>query len=155
MLVNNAKSNIISTHGKMLKPGVNKVDPKWWAKVREHPQIRIKLEKGTLEEVTEFEEAQAHEALGDDGADEMAIDHITTLSLNAAKALIKDTIDLDLLKAWKAKDKRKGVKEACDAQIEKVTAAPEIRDRTQSRQIVTGKGPEVVEVEAKPSAQDD
>ncbi len=155
MLVNNTKPNLLATHGKHLKPGVNQVDPKWWAKVRKHPTIAARLEKGSLVEEMAFEEAQDAVSLGDEGAEQAAVEHIGSLSVNHAKALIKDTIDMVLLKAWKKFDDRKGVKTAVDEQLGKLTAEPEIRDRSQVRQISTGKGPQVINVQATPGAKDD
>lgn len=154
MLVKNEKSNVLHINGKYIGPGVNQVDPKWWSATREHPTIKRKLESGQLVEEMDVAEVAAAEQLGE-SIDETVINHITTLSVNNAKALVADTVDSKLLENWMARDTRKTVKDALKKQLDKVKAAPEYRDKSQSRQVVTGKAPEVVNLEARPNAQDD
>jgi hypothetical protein len=155
VLVKNEESNLKHINGKTLMPGVNVVDPKWWANAKKHPSVKKLLDAATLTEEMDPQEAEDAEALGDEGASEAVIDHITTQTVNQARGLVNDTVDVDLLKKWLARDERKSVKEAITKQLAKLEAEPEMRDRTKSRQITTGKGPDVVEVNATPGAQDD
>lgn len=152
MIIVNTKPNVLHVNGKTLMPGTNVVEPSWWAKTRMHPSIQKRLELGIIEEETDAEEA---EQLGDELAPEMAADHLKSLKVNQAKALIEQTVDLKLLKTWQEREDRNQVKGVLKRQIEKLEEAPEMRDRSQTRQIVTGRGPDVIEVKATPGAQDD
>lgn len=152
MLIRYEKSSVFHVNGKVLKPGINKVSPSWWAETKKHKSVTKRIELGILVEETPLEDI---EDFGDDMVDEVAVEHILSLNVSNARNLINDTVDLELLKAWKEKDERKTVRDAIEKQIATLEAEPELRDRSQSRQVSTGSGPEVVNIEAKPSSQDD
>jgi hypothetical protein len=154
MIVKNEKSNLFHHDGRTLMPGTNTVSVDWWKKARKHPSVKRRLEMGTLVEETDLEEAAMAEALGET-PDEVALQHIKSLNVSNAKNLVSDTVDVALLKGWLEVEGRKGVKDAITAQLAKLEAPAEMRDRSAPRGVVTGKGPEVVHVTASPGAQDD
>lgn len=152
MIVINEKPTILHTNGRRLMPGTNVVEPSWWAKTRKHKSIQKRLELGLIVEETDFEES---ESLGDDLAPEAAREHLKTLKVAQAKALVEDTVDLPLLKAWLEREDRNQVKGVLKRQIERLEEPAEMRDRSKGRQIVTGRGLETIEVTARPDARDD
>lgn len=155
MLVTLKKPGMINLGNKMtLKPGPNTVDLQVWKKRRTHPIIAKMLEDGLIVEEQEIEDVEKIGA-NPHAQKEAELEHLKTLKIPQAKALVEETTSVELLNGWLAREDRNQVKGAITKQIEKLTAPAEKRDRNQTRQIVTGRGPDVVELEARPGAQDD
>lgn len=140
----NNKGEIVSS----LIPGVNKIDLETWLEYREHPIVKAMLAEGTLEEEQDIEEVKASGDKGD-------IHALKGLRLSNAKSLIKETMDKILLNQWLQVEEKDNVKDLIKKQLEDLEKPLEKRDRSKSRQVTTGKGPEMVELEATPNASDD
>jgi len=102
----------------VLKPGVNDVDDDLWIKCKANPRVMQRVREGTLEILEEPEKGDKPQA--STPADRMAVG-LGELNVRDAKRLIKETIDVPLLEAWADVDDRKGVLEAIDIQLGKVT----------------------------------
>ncbi len=155
MIVNLKKPGMVNLGNKVtLKPGPNSVDLKMWKEKRNHPIIKHYIEEGLIVEEQDIEEV---EAIGEDASAQKKaeIEHLKTLKVPQAKQLVEETTNVELLKAWSDVEDRNQVKSALKKQLEKLTEPAEKRDRAQTRQIVTGRGPEVVEVQVTPGPQDD
>lgn len=131
-----------------LIPGMNKVDLEKWLVFREHPIIKLDIENGIIEEEQDIEEVKAT-------GDQSDIHALKGLRFNNARSLIKDTMDKILLNQWLQVEEKDNIKELIKKQLEALDKPLEKRDRNKSRQITTGKGPEMVELEVTPNASDD
>jgi hypothetical protein len=150
MLLNNTKKSIINhLGGFMIMPGVNPIENKTWKEMKKHPTIARKLEEG---ELVEEMDAGALEA----GDEQLAQrDHLLSLKEPQARGLVEQTFDLALLNLWLSVEKRNRVKGVIQKQIKTMETPAPNRDRSQSRQIETGRGPVVENLTARPGAQDD
>lgn len=150
----NGAARMLHTHGLTLRSGANQVDPKIWAVARNHPSIKKKLEDGILCEETDFSAVQA---AVDNGLpiDEAMFDHLKTLKVPQAKALVHETTDMKLLEEWQKREDRNQVKSALNKQITILKAPPEKRDRSEKRQQSTGASVEEIVIPNKPGPQDD
>lgn len=164
MIVKNEKPNLFHVGGLRLMPGLNVLDVFAWAKVREHPSVQKRLDLGLITEESGFEEElERMKGLGaedesketSDLAKEEALGHLKELKQNQAKLLVEATTDLFLLEGWLKREDRNIVKGYLKKQLETMKAPVEKRDRGQTRQITTGKEPEVIQVKATPSSEDD
>lgn len=92
----------------VLLPGANAVDPDYWDLVKELDSIKALCKKKTR---GGFE-------VGDPRVD------VSNLSSfedeDEAKALIDETVDVDLLKSWKRSEKRQVLAKAIEEQLEKI-----------------------------------
>lgn len=156
MLVNLKKAGRINVGGIILIPGPNKVDARKWALVRQHPIVAHKINEGEIVEETDLEEAIDAQDSGGEAVEAFTERHLQTLKQPQALALVKETVSIPLLEAWQRHETRKPVKGAITKQINLLKEPPEKRDRSQKRQLSgSGMTPETVELQAKPSAQDD
>lgn len=163
MLVNNTKPTMIHVNGKTLKPGVNSVDVAFWKKVRKHKTIAKFIDEGTLVEETELpedeeilndEKALQEEGIGNAYSEEDYA-YLSECKVPQARNVVAETFDPQLLNEWMKRETRNQVKGAIKKQLEVLAEETQERDRSQARQIVTGRGPEIVELQARPSAIDD
>lgn len=151
MLVNNVKPSIINhLGGFMIKPGVNRIPNKTWKDMKVHPTIARKIEEGQL---VEEQDSVELEAAGDERSAER--DHLKEMKPPHAKALIEQTMDLELLKLWLSVETRNQLKGSLQRQIKSLEEPATPRDRSKSRQIETGRGVVTETLTAKPGAQDD
>lgn len=102
----------------VLLPGPNEVDAAAWKKASEHPIVKAWLEDGTLEAIGEDKPAKAPEEL------------LAALQHKEAEKTARETINVELLKKWLAKEKREKIKKAITKQIEALSAPPEYRNTT-------------------------
>jgi len=161
MLVNNTKATLQHLNGLTLKPGVNTVDIEKWRVCRKHKSVKKKLGRGDIIEETEIEELE--DGSGDFHADENVGDayseqdysYLGAINQSQARNVIKETFDTKLLSVWFERETRNQIKGAIKKQIEIMSVPLDERDRNQTRQIVTGKGPEIIELKANPSSIDD
>ena len=155
MLITLNQTKIFHCKGINLIPGANKVDPKWWSEARKHPNVKSKLNAGLISEDMDLSEVEGKSS---EEIEQMTKDHLTALPLNAARAIVKETVDQSLLEAWheaESKGKnRQPLLQAIDKQFQALKATPEKRDRSQSRQISAGNEIQTVELKAKPGPQD-
>ena len=117
MLIKNLKKSIVflppaakGQKPRMLKPGVNEIEPAAWATAKEALSVQRMIEAELL-----VEEAGATEAGGEV--------NITDLSHAKAKKLIAETVDVDLLTKWSSELKG-DLKKAVTHQLEKVQTDP-------------------------------
>lgn len=89
----------------LLKPGVNEVEAGKWDRVKDHPVVKWRIENGVL--------------IVKDGSKP-----INEMSAGEATKLVKATVDADLLERWRKDDTRRSVRDAIDAQLDKLTAPP-------------------------------
>lgn len=157
MIVNQTKPNLLHVNGKKLMPGPNKVDLKWWSETRKHPSIQKRLDAGTIIEEQDFDEMMEATSQGENPEAESTLDVslLKDMKANQAINVVKETTSLELLQAWLGVEERASVVKAIEKQITELKTPLEDLDRNQARQIVTGKGPEVVELTANPGPQDD
>ncbi|WP_088005609.1 hypothetical protein [Indiicoccus explosivorum] len=93
MLIHNKGNYVRHAAGVMLVPGTNNVSEKDWKKFSSNPIMKEVIESG---EVVAHEKAKSTQDFNVDGAVE----------------LVKDTVDVDLLRQWQEADDRKTVQEA-------------------------------------------
>lgn len=154
MIVSFKGATLLHVNGKTLKPGANSVDLAWWKETKKHPKIKLRIDGSDTVEPTLVEEIEVKDAektAGDPAADQ---NFLKGLKQPAALALVKETVDTDLLNKWLVVEHRKPVIGAINKMLSEI-AAIEIRDRTEVRQISTGRGPDVVELKSNPNASDD
>lgn len=152
MLLINKRETVVTVKGVLLKPGTNKVSASWWSNAKKHKTVAKRLELGMLEVVNEGVDDIDLGIDGDEGAESA---DISGLNAREAISVIKETFDLKLLKAWAETESRATVTRAIDAQIEIMTAEPELRDRGQARQIQSGMSVEEIQVTVNPNSSDD
>lgn len=152
MLVRIEGKTLLHVNGKRLIPGVNTVDVQWWTETRKHPSIIKRMELGIITEETPF---KSHAKMKPKQATEADFDHLSTMTVANAKRLVAETVDLRLLREWYKREERKPVEAALEKQIEALESDTPMRDRSKSRSVSTGRGPDHVHVEAKPSKVDD
>lgn len=100
----------IETNRYLLKPGVNDVPPEIWAKWRETPVMKSRLEaEKVIEPKAEEVEEQAPE-----------LPTLEKLSIAKACELVKQTFDVELLEKWIVDEKRERVLKALEKQLEAV-----------------------------------
>lgn len=167
MIVNFKKAGRLQVGSIVLIPGPNKVDPKAWLEMRQHPTIARKIDDGQIVEETDIEEVtelvkQAESQKGSTPAAVAAVvdvkmyEHLLTLKVPQARSLVEETVELKLLEEWQKRETRNQVKSSLKKQIELMKEPMEERDRSAKRQLSgTGMTPDVIEVKANPSAQDD
>lgn len=109
MLVKYNRPNIHDAYGVRFIPGVNDVSPDGWALCKKDSEIAKLLEDGVFEEFEESKEASKD---------------LSTFVEKKAIALVKETYDLDLLKAWKETELRAKVFKAIESQILEMTPPP-------------------------------
>ncbi len=143
MIVNHKRSGVLNADGVVLKPGPNQVDIKAWENSRKHPMIKKLMDLGEIVEESEFDENLKLSAKEEKSADETIL---SPMKIPQAKALVEETVDLELLEQWKKSEKRNQVIGSINSQIDKLKAPAEERDRSESRQVSTGKGPIEVQV---------
>jgi hypothetical protein len=107
MLIQNTAAHVYIIDEVTFMPGVNNVTTAMWAKIKNHPHVKPRLNDGLLEIISEAETE----------------DGFTSLSgykLGEAKKLVEGTFEVSLLKTWKAEEKRKDVKGYIVAQLKKI-----------------------------------
>lgn len=94
-------------------PGVHNYDAKFWAEAEKHPHIKMRLEDGSLEVLSDSKEDAFN---------------LKKFPVARAKQLVAQTLDRDLLKAWNVAEKREPVKAAIAAQLAEI-ADVKFRDK--------------------------
>lgn len=174
MLIKYDRASLLhGPEGFTFRPGTNAVPTATWAQIRKHPSIRKLMDANVLSEESDFDEEM--EALSDPKTlrdvetpdvpiqkpmqetppSERDLNHLYTLKASRARHLVSETVSLGLLEGWLAREKRDNVRDSLTAQIAKIRAPMELRDRSQSRQISTGGKPDMIELAVTPGAQDD
>ncbi len=110
----------------ILKPGVNDVKDATWLLVRTNAGLQRRLRSGMLEVLEEPELDNEGEVLiKDDLADATPTERIAAslgeMTIKSAKPLIRETVDVATLEAWYEADERKGIRDAIELQLVKVT----------------------------------
>lgn len=151
MLITLTKPGLVSLDGKdsRLLPGPNQIASKEWKIHRTHPIIKVMIDEGDIVEEQEIEDVDDDQDVTDD------FEHLKTLKAPQAKSLVEKTTNVKLLGEWLSREDRAPVKAALNKQIAVMNEPLEKRDRTQARQITTGKGADHVELEVRPNASDD
>ena len=120
MLIKYTKSNLLgvpySSGTFYLKPGVNEVDDAVWAEVKKSGILSHQIGGGFIQEVFKAESAASIEKSGESEA----IKGLSELNATESMAVIAETYDEDLLKAWAKTETRKTVQKAIAEQLEKV-----------------------------------
>lgn len=111
-----------------LMPGNNQIKESDWDAVKEHPIMKMRLDRGdfTLNDLKKATDAT------DGGARLKKRESAQTLSdLNVKEAcdLIADTYDRETLLRWADEDKRKTVDLAIDAQLKKISLLPKEEEK--------------------------
>jgi len=117
MLVEYTRANVFSVHlstGVFVRfiPGVNEIEPALWEQIQKHPTVAQIIGGGFLKALNEPEKG-----LSDPG--------LSGLNTKEAIAVVKKTVDADLLKKWALIDNRKAVSAAIQEQISAVDLKPE------------------------------
>jgi len=99
-----------------LMPGVNEIDGAAWKEAKKILVVQELVKSGVLEVVGK---GSSHEEEGEESEEE-ANESIDNMTVADASALIGETFDKALLNKWKKADKRKGVHDAIEAQLEVV-----------------------------------
>lgn len=87
-----------------LLPGVNEIPDTKWTEAKKILVIRNLLDEGTLEEI--------------------GSKSLVSLAPNKAVNVVLETLDRDLLRDWRARDRRAKVVEAIDKQLAKLKIDP-------------------------------
>jgi hypothetical protein len=111
-----------------LLPGVNTVDDALWESLKDHAIIKAHVESGDFE------------VLEPDGDSKDATKLLLTMRQPEAKRLVCETIDRDLLLAWKEADHRPQVIGAIKSQLADLDAPLEYTGKNRVSSISTGKG---------------
>lgn len=152
MIIQNNRKTITNLEGKItLKPGNNTVETALWAELRKNPIVKKKMEADELVEMSDFDEEMAKVANGEEGAPSSSAEHDENFLLEqkvpAARMIVEQTTDLELLEKWLAKENRNQVKSVLNKQIAVLKEPNEKRDRNQKRQVSgSGMQPEVIEL---------
>lgn len=101
----------------VLKPGLNEIEAEVWAKNKSHPVLKVLVEEGKIEVLSEEPK-------------EKQVVVLTKMKPTEALATIKETIDLPLLEGWLKSEKRVNVLKALREQIAELQAPPVYRDKT-------------------------
>lgn len=123
MIVKFNKPTFLHLAGKLtLKPGANTVSAKVWADLAKNPTVKVLVDAGVIEYAEEDLEVV-------DEATEAAyeLESLLKLKVKEAVATVKETINVDLLKAWFAAEKKQNVKLAITAQLEALEGKVEIK----------------------------
>lgn len=113
MLIRYNKPNVHHVGDTALMPGVNQVDSdafESWKKLKAFAALLVK-QPGERSPVIELVDAPA-------AAKTEEIVDLSKMSAKDANAIIEETLDTALLKKWLEVEKRKGVKETLEAQLE-------------------------------------
>lgn len=108
MLVKYNQSNILLAGQIKLIPGVNTVEYEKWLEIATHPQILAKIEEGVISVLT------------DGAVDNDQSSSIAKFKSKDALKLVRETVDVSLLKKWQAEDKRGDVLAVVQGQIDKI-----------------------------------
>lgn len=113
MLIENKQPRIFGlgfydAHGAVatlkIVPGINEVDEATWAKVKDHPIVKFRVDEGIF-----------HIRSGDSSTAKM--------TSSEAQRLVEKTVDSVLLNRWFAEDSRPSVRNAITKQLTKITTA--------------------------------
>lgn len=98
----------------VMKPGVNDVPGQFWEQVETHPTVKVWMDEGKLEVLTEDAKTPVEKVL---------------VGLKPADAVkvVKDTLDSGMLEAWMKTEKRPAVVKALKKQHELLVAPIEYR----------------------------
>lgn len=88
-------------------PGVNVVDPKAWKEAQAHPDVKKMLSDGVLKVESTVEASEEKSGLAD-------------MAIKDACAVIKKTLNLNLLEEWKLGETRSAVLKDLDKQIKDI-----------------------------------
>jgi len=98
----------------VMKPGVNDVPGQFWEQVETHPTVKVWMDEGKLEVLTEDVKVPADKVLNG-------------LKPADAVKVVKDTLDVELLDVWMKTEKRPAVVKALKKQHELLGAPTEYR----------------------------
>lgn len=98
----------------VMKPGVNDVPGQFWEQFETHPTVKVWMDEGKLEVLTEDEKAPVEKVLAG-------------LKPADAVKVVKDTLDAGLLEAWLKTEKRPAVVKAMKKQLEVLGEPTEYR----------------------------
>jgi hypothetical protein len=111
LLIENIEARIHNLGGHcILLPGINEVDEAAWKEALKIELVRDFVRLGVLKPQTPA--AGAQESAG-----------LAAMKAPEAIAVVKKTVDRDLLEKWYADEQRKGVLEAIEAQLEEIAPA--------------------------------
>ncbi|HEX5034650.1 MAG TPA: hypothetical protein VFW62_09235 [bacterium] len=119
MLIMYTPANIYRCGEMRLIPGMNDVPERVWNEVKDHPLVKMRVEKGliSLRPQQKAKLAGDGESTGqDDNGD--GLTSLGEFSAKEAEALVKETFDLPTLERWQGEETRKGVLKAIEAQID-------------------------------------
>lgn len=120
--VRNHEKRMYDLEGVKLLPGLNSnVDEAMWKKAKSHPVVKNLIDAGKVEEVL------TPKASVGKGSNQQSVVDLTKMQPKAAIELVKDTIEVLTLQAWKKIEKRKTVVSAIDAQLKELAAPPQYR----------------------------
>lgn len=126
MLIKYTKASLYRCNEMRLIPGVNEVSDKVWDSVKDNPLVKARLSNGEIVLMKVSTQAPQDSKASQAGAP--AAYSLAELNANEAKEIVKETLDLKLLEAWKEKETRKAVVTAIEKQIESL-AKPEKEDK--------------------------
>lgn len=115
MLIKYSGQNIYMVGAIDFLPGVNEVDPKKWAEVEKHPLVKVRLEEGILQ------------VLSEGGKGKPADVSLASFKEKEAVKLVKETVSKPLLEKWLADEKRGSVKDAIKAQLDEIAPPPVVK----------------------------
>lgn len=115
MLIKYAGQNVYMVGQLEFLPGVNEVDPKKWAEVEKHPLVKVRLEEGILQVLSEGGKGKSAEV------------SLASFKDKEAVKLVKETVSKPLLEKWLAEEKRSAVKQALQEQLEEIAPPPVVK----------------------------
>lgn len=116
MLIKFNRPSVLGFNGKLLKPGVNDLSSEFVAEMMEDEIIAGKFDKGELE-IVNIPGVKTKK----NGEEPSAVDRLLKAGEGEAKELAVKTVDLEILKEWASREKRKSVKKVVKMQIAKIT----------------------------------
>lgn len=106
----------------VLKPGINNVKDDLWELMRTNAGLRKRIARDELEVLEERSRGEVEDDKREpDEAAEAAAIALTDLNAKEARALIRETIDRDVLAAWLEIEERSTVRSQIEKQLDKVS----------------------------------
>lgn len=115
MLIKYTGQNVYMVGSIDFLPGVNEVDAKKWAEVEKHPLVKVRLEEGILQ------------VLSEGGKGKAADISLANFKEKEAVKLVKETVSKPLLEKWLDDEKRSAVKQALQEQLDEIAPPPVVK----------------------------
>ncbi|HCU25444.1 MAG TPA: hypothetical protein DF383_10545 [Deltaproteobacteria bacterium] len=125
MLVKYTGTNLYRCRELRLIPGNNDVSENVWNEVKDHPLVKMRVEKAIIIPMPQNRVAKVENAAQENDSQQTASatesDGLVSLKdypAKEAEGLVAETFDIPTLERWKSEETRKGVIKAIDAQLD-------------------------------------